>query len=80
MKTALTELIEDVNSMAQGLNEDELLVYFNRRAKELLEAEKKQIMEAYEAGHIDGYELGKYNEDEIYPESSYYQQTYNQEQ
>ena len=33
-------------------------------------------LEAYKAGHVDGYELGKHYEDEIYPNSSYYTQTF----
>ena len=41
-----------------------------------IEAEKEQIIEAYKAGYVDGYELGKHYEDEIYPNSSYYTQTF----
>lgn len=78
MNTALTQLIEDVNSMAQGLNEDELLAYFNRRAKEFLEAEKKQIIDAsvqanlrYDTGANEPVVLRYCNDAE-----KYYQQTY----
>ena len=78
MKTALTQLIEDVSSMAQGLNEDELLAYFNRRAKELLKSEKEQIIDAsvqanlrYDTGANEPVLLRYCNDAE-----QYYQQTF----
>lgn len=79
MKTALTQLIDDIENREYNYLDGKLLSFANsiqEKAKQLLEAEKEQIKEAYEAGHLDGYELGKYNEDEIYPDSSYYQQTF----
>ena len=73
MKTAMQELIESVGRMAQGLNEDELFDYFNKRAKELLEAEKQQIKGAYMSGKHDS------GIDKKYSSEDYYQQTFNQE-
>jgi len=42
MKTALTELIEDVKRMEQGLDVEELSAYVYKRATELLEKEREQ--------------------------------------
>ena len=91
MKTAMQQMIEEIDNQQKRYIElvkndkklskgvDAILTattLLKMKAKEFLEAEKEQITEAYEAGHVDGYELGKHYEDEIYPNSSYYTQTF----
>jgi len=43
----MQELIDSVNRMAQGLNEDELYDYIIERATELLKKEKEQMIDFY---------------------------------
>ena len=50
MKTVLTELIEDVKRMEQGLDVEELSAYVYKRATELLEKEREQIEMARKNG------------------------------
>jgi hypothetical protein len=53
MKTALQELIEDVNRMEQGLDVEELSAYVYKRATELLEKEREveeRCREVFELG------------------------------
>tara|TARA_R110002126_G_scaffold214988_3_gene361161 strand:+ start:915 stop:1148 length:234 start_codon:yes stop_codon:yes gene_type:complete len=75
MKTAMQELIEYANEFDFGGWED----VFIKKATELLEKEKEQIIDAYKQGC--GYEY-EYIDDEStsYKEDAeeYYNQTYNQ--
>lgn len=81
MKTAMQQLIEWINS------EDDLLEFSNRwnpiddivkKATQLLEEEKRQIVDAYEQGHYkpDFSEIGVSIVEEG---KKYYNQTYNNE-
>lgn len=66
MKTAMTELIEHIESNEIVYNKDLIL-----KLKELIEKEKEQIIEAYSWGYSDGVQ-------EPNPNDDYYNQTYNQ--
>ena len=87
MKTAMQNHIADMKKIqemikSKNLDKDlevtilESIEGCIENAESFLETEKEQILEAYKAGHVDGYELGKHYEDEIYPNSSYYTQTF----
>ena len=87
MKTAMQNHIADMKKIqemvkSKNLDKDleetilESIEGCIENAESFLEAEKEQILEVYEAGRVDGYELGKHYEDEIYPNSSYYTKTF----
>ena len=79
MKTAMQELqdaLEIYSRHNKGTQEGKAIDITLSAFPKFIEAEKEQILEAYKAGHVDGYELGKHYEDEIYPNSSYYTQTF----
>ena len=65
MKTALTQLIDDIGNREYNYLDGKLLYFANsilEKAKELLEAEKEQIKEAY----ADGFWSLKYESPEEY--------------
>ena len=73
MKTALTQLIDDIGNREYNYLDGKLLYFANsilEKAKELLEAEKEQIKEAY----ADGFWSLKCNGDDS-PEE-YYTRTF----
>ena len=79
MKTTIKEIqdaLEIYSRHNKGTQEGKEIDIILSAFPEFIEAEKEQILEAYKAGHVDGYELGKHYEDEIYPNSSYYTQTF----
>lgn len=68
MKTAMQELIEYIDSIWSNGGWEETI---KEKAKELLEKEKKHIIDAYNQGTLDG-ESSEIN----YP--NYYNETFNQ--
>ena len=87
MKTALTELLESLQKDYDGLDKQKTetssifkiaVATIMKNIEDLyISKEKEQIIESFEAGFFDGYELGMHNEDKIYDDSEqYYQQTF----
>ena len=79
MKTVMKELqdaLEIYSRHNKGTPEGKAIDITLSAFPKFIESEKEQILEAYKAGHVDGYGLGKHFEDEIYPNSSYYTQTF----
>lgn len=67
MKTAMQELIEYLEA------NDRKFTYTYKKAIELLEKEKEQIIDAFEIGHKDGHYI---KSNDFY--NNLYNQTYNQ--
>lgn len=86
MKTAMQQFIETTDEAIKANNTNSIEVALvlqavKFKAEKLLEAEKEQIMESFNAGHLDGYESGKYNEEEIYAGcDDYFNKTFKSEQ
>ena len=67
-QTALQELIEDVNRMAQGLTVEELHKYIIKRSISLLTKEKNQIENAFIDGKCEGDSPSSRSSDEYFHE------------
>lgn len=94
MKTAMQQMIDifkrQINHLEntqekQGLSEYAKGALFSLHsrlidAEELLEAEKQQIIKAYDSGFLDGYQSGKYSKDGDYDydnSDDYYSKNFN---
>ena len=78
MKTAITELIDELKDYKKTTFSDKLVTdYWILKAEKMLEREKEQIIDAYENGSDHGMDVIEHGLDYFHGEE-YYNEKYNQ--